>query len=287
MEQIKDMFFVDNEPQIVSEARKHIHEEFEDLEFYEDGHKYILHGQEITMSVSGVGHRFIRDPFNEQLQAERYAQKHVETAEYWIKQWRCNSFRATTLGTKTHEYGESLSYLLAGHPELIRPMILPQYNKEYNYLAPIHPKEESVMRFLTSIPKSMHLVTNEAKVYSGKNPAASKNLNELICGTFDMLYYYDGEGNAEKAGFIILDYKTNGNLYSEYNQKYGKTLLPPFDDIIEQDLGLYTIQLSLYSLMLEDIGIPVIDRRVVWLKADGEYEIISVSDVSQKLRNVL
>ena len=281
------MFTIKGEPHIVTETREMILKAFEDLEFYEEGHKYLLHGQEITLSVSGVGHRFIREPFNEKLQAARYAQKHGKTAEYWIKQWKCNSFRATTLGTKTHAYGESLGYLKVGHPELICPMIRPQYNETYNYLAPIHPKEEAVLKFMDELPCSYHLVINETKVYSGKNPDASKNLKELICGTFDMLYYYDGDGNPSKAGFMILDYKTNACLYSDYNRKFGKTLLPPFSNMIEEDLSLYTIQLSLYALMLEDIGIPIIDRKIVWLTNDGTYEIISVPDVSDKLRKFL
>lgn len=281
------MFTIIGEPHIVTETREKILKAFEDLEFYEEGHKYLLHGQEITLSVSGVGHRFIREPFNEKLQAARYAQKHGKTAEYWIKQWKCNSFRATTLGTKTHAYGESLGYLRAGHPELICPMIRPQYNETYNYLAPIHPKEEAVLKFMDELPGSYHLVLNETKVYSGKNPDTNKNLKELICGTFDMLYYYDGDGNPSKAGFMILDYKTNASLYSDYNRKFGKTLLPPFSNMIEEDLSLYTIQLSLYALMLEDIGISIIDRKIVWLTNEGTYEVISVPDVSNKLRNVL
>lgn len=281
------MFTIIGEPHIVTETREKILKAFEDLEFYEEGHKYFLHGQEITLSVSGVGHRFIREPFNEKLQAARYAQKHGKTAEYWIKQWKCNSFRATTLGTKTHAYGESLGYLRAGHPELICPMIRPQYNETYNYLAPIHPKEEAVLKFMDELPGSYHLVLNETKVYSGKNPDTNKNLKELICGTFDMLYYYDGDGNPSKAGFMILDYKTNASLYSDYNRKFSKTLLPPFSNMIEEDLSLYTIQLSLYALMLEDIGISIIDRKIVWLTNEGTYEVISVPDVSNKLRNVL
>ena len=281
------MFTIIGEPKIVTETREKILKAFEDLEFYEEGHKYLLHGQEISLSVSGVGHRFIREPFNEKLQAARYAQKHGKTAEHWIKQWKCNSFRATTLGTKTHAFGESLGYLKAGHPELICPMIRPQYNETYNYLAPIHPKEEAVFKFMDELPDSYHLVLNETKVYSGKNPDSSKNLKELICGTFDMLYYYDGDGNPSKAGFMILDYKTNASLYSDYNRKFGKTLLSPFSNMVEEDLSLYTIQLSLYALMLEDIGISIIDRKIVWLTNEGTYEIISVPDVSDNLRKVL
>ena len=280
------MFTIEGEPELVTATRAMILREFEDLEFYEEGHLYLLHGQSLC-SVSGIGHRFIREPFDEVAQSIRYAEKNGMTPAFWLQQWKQNAFRATTLGTKTHEFGESLAYLKAGHPELIRPSIQSQFMEEYGYLAPIHPKEEAICRFLCDLPSSMHLVLNETKVYSGKNPIPARNLKEQICGTFDMLYYYDGDGNPAKAGFVVLDYKTNASLYNEYNQRVHRTLLPPFDNYIEQDLSLYTIQLSLYALMLEDIGLPVIARRIVWLTNEGKYQMIPVPDVSEMLRTVL
>ncbi len=280
------MFTIHGEPQIVADSRKKILDEFADLEFYEDGHIYILNGNRLN-SVSGIGHRFISRPFDENRQAENYARKNGRDAAYWLLQWHRNSFRATTLGTKTHEFGESLGYLRSGHPEKITERIRPQYSQEYGFLAPIHPKEEAVVNFFNNMPDSYHLVLNETKVYSGKNPDPALNLKEQICGTFDMLYYYDGEGDESKAGFIILDYKTNGNLYNDFNRKKDIKLLPPFNDIFEESLGEYTIQLSLYALMLQDIGINVIDRRLVWLKDDASYEIIPLQDVSDRLRKVL
>ena len=250
------MFSIAGEPPTVTAARQRILREFEDLEFYEEGHIYLLHGESLC-SVSGIGHRFIREPFDEVAQSIRYAERNGMTAEYWLQQWKQNAFRATTLGTKTHEFGESLGYLKAGHPELIRPSIRAQYMEQYGYLAPIHPKEEAICQFMNDLPSSMHL------------------------------YYYDGDGNPDKAGFVVLDYKTNACLYSEYNQRVRRTLLPPFDNYIEQDLSLYTIQLSLYALMLEDIGLPVIARRIVWLTNEGKYQMIPVPDVSEHLRAVL
>ena len=281
----KDKFFtVPDEPAVVTEIRKKVLQEFEDLEFYEEGHRYVLNGQTLP-SVSGVAHRFIREPFDEEWQAMRYALKNGQTPDYWIQQWRQNSFRATTLGTKTHAYGESLGYLRAGMPERICPSIKSQYMSQYCFLAPIHPKEEAVLKFMNELPASMHLVLNEAQVYSGKNPCEERNLKERLAGTFDMLYYNDGS-DGQPEGFIILDYKTNANLTSEYNRKYGKMLREPFNALTEEDLSLYTIQLSLYALMLEDIGIPIIARRIVWLK-DSEYQILPVEDVSEKLRQTL
>jgi hypothetical protein len=38
---------------------------------------------------------------------------------------------------------------------------------------------------------------------------------------------------------------------------------------------------------LEDIGLKVIARRIVWLKDDGDYELIPLQDVTNRLRQVL
>lgn len=277
-------FSLPGEPSIAAEARRHILAAFSDLEFYHEGHRYILHGN-VLPSVSGVAHRFVREPFDEQRQALRYAERHGETPQHWIQQWRQNSFRAKTLGTKTHTYGESLGYLRAGLPERICPSMQAQYLPEYKFLAPIHPKEEAALKFMNEMPHSMHLVLNEAMVYSGKNPCKERNLNEQLAGTFDMLYYNDGT-DGQPEGFIILDYKTNANLVNDYNRKWGRVLREPFADMTEEDLSLYTIQLSLYALMLQDIGIPIIARRIVWLR-DCEYQVIPVPDLSEKLRTAL
>lgn len=280
---MNDFFTIPNEPHVVAEARMHILHEFEDLEFYEEGHRYVLNGQTLP-SVSNTVRSFIREPFDEQRQAVRYAERHGETPQHWIRQWKQNSFRAMTLGTKTHAYGESLGYLRAGMPERICPSIRAQYMPEYAFLAPIHPKEEAVLKFMDEMSDSMHLVLNEAKVCSGKNPSPERNLRNRIAGTFDMLYYNDGS-DGQPEGFIILDYKTNTNLANDFNRRFGRVLREPFADMTEEDLSLYTIQLSLYAAMLEDIGIPIISHRIVWLK-DAEYQIIPVKSVSDRLRAI-
>jgi hypothetical protein len=64
-------------------------------------------------------------------------------------------------------------------------------------------------------------------------------------------------------------------------------LLPPFEDLYDESLSLYTLQLSCYQIPLEDIGLKVIGRRIIWLKDDGTYEKISLQDVTQKLRKTL
>ena len=280
------MYTIDGEPQIVRETRKRILSAFADLQFLDEGHIYLLNGKELQ-SVSTIAHRFESRPFDVDKQAFSFAKKHGHSADYWKMQWNCHSFCSTSIGTKTHEFGESLAYLFNGHPEMILDRIKPQFYATYNYLAPLHPKEEAIIHFLEELPPSFHLVLNETKVYSGKNPDMTKNLKEQICGTFDMLYYYDGDGDETSAGYVVMDYKTNADLYNAYSREKHIMLLPPFEDLYQESLGIYTIQLSLYALMLEDIGLHIIDRILIWLKDDGTYERISTKDLTNQLREVL
>ena len=276
---------VEGEPKEVTEIRQMILSAFNDLEFYEKGHKYFLHGKELP-SVSSITHKF-QEPFDEDGVAERYAEKHGETKEYWQKKWHFNSFKATTCGTRVHSYGESLGWLLNGHKELITDDVRVQYHEETNQLAPIHPKEEAIVKFMEDLPSSYHLVLNEAKVFSGLNPNKELNPMQQYCGTFDMLYYYDGNGNPSKSGLVILDYKTNASLTSDFARNKGKMMYPPFEDLYAESLGNYTLQLNLYQIPLEDIGLKVIDRKLIHLKDDGSYEKVTIPNITEKLRKAL
>ena len=76
-------------------------------------------------------------------------------------------------------------------------------------------------------------------------------------------------------------------FYKDYARQRQITLLPPFYNIIDEDYGHYMIQMNLYALMLEDIGLPVIAKRIVWLKDDATYEIIDVPNIVDTLRKTL
>ena len=52
---MNNMFYIEGEPEIVSDTRKMILETFQDLEFYEDTHTYILNGLEL-LSASHIAH---------------------------------------------------------------------------------------------------------------------------------------------------------------------------------------------------------------------------------------
>lgn len=283
---IPGMFIVKDEPKEVTDIRAKILDSFKDLIFIEGPHIYTLYDKQLPSITTVIG-QFEKE-FDSDSAAERYAIKNGETKEYWLDQWKYKNLRATTTGTLVHEYGESMAYVLNGHPELITESCKSKYYPEKNWLIPTRGKELAIKKFWDDMPASYHFVLAETKVFTNINDMKTKKEDEIknqMAGTFDLLIYYDGEGNKDKAGLIIFDYKNNGSLYSDYNQKFNVTLLPPFDDtFIAEPKSVYTLQLSAYQIPLEDIGLKVIGRRLIWVKDDETYEKIPVIDVSKRIR---
>lgn len=278
---------VEGEPKEVTTIRNKILKEFKDLTFIEEGHKYFLNGQQLP-SVSEVTHKFCQYPFDSENQAEAYAEKHGETAQYWLDKWKFTNLKATTTGTLVHSYSESLAWVLNGHPELITEENKCKYIKDKNWLIPTRPKEEAALKFWNEIfaDKNTYFVLAETKVYTGKNKELT-NLKEDYAGTFDLLWYYKHPTDDSRSGLIILDYKTNGSLTNDFNRNLGRYFKEPFDTLYDESLSSYKLQLSAYQLPLEDIGLKVIGRRIIWLKDDGTYELIPIPDYTKDLRNAL
>ena len=99
--------------------------------------------------------------------------------------------------------------------------------------------------------------------------------------------YYKNPKDDSKSGLVIMDWKTNASLSSDYSRDKHKMLYYPFDEYYDENKSLYTIQLSCYQIPLEDIGLKIIGRRLIWLKDDGNYEIIKLDNATSKIRNVL
>lgn len=276
---------IQGEPQEVTEARSLILNSFDKLRFEEGPHKYYL-GDIEYRSVSDTIKQF-EQPSNWDVIAENYAKKNGETAVYWKDQWYYNNLKSTMTGTRVHSFLEGAGWQLNGHPELIPDDVKSQYIADKGWMIPFHNKEVAGLQALKDLHKHFWLVLNETKVYTGLNPDKKKNPKQPWAGTFDMLYYYDGCGDKDKAGFIICDWKTNKSLTNDFSRKRKTMMLPPFDNMIDEALSHYTLQFSCYQIPLEDIGLKVIARKLLWLKEDGTYEKINTPDMTKILRSSL
>lgn len=265
---------VEGEPKEVTEIRSKILDVFDGLEFVDEGHKYFLGDIELQ-SVSNVVSAF-ESEFDTEAKARAYAEKNGETPEYWIDQWKFKNLKATTTGTQVHGFSESLAWLHLNHPENIPEDQKYKFISDKGWLIPTRPKEESALKFWEEFPENLYVVLPETRIY---------NIGNTIkyAGTFDLLCYYDHPTDKSKSGLIVFDYKTNGDLYKDFSRTHDKRLKTPFQELFDEPYGGYTIQLSLYSIALEKVGLKTIGRRIIWFKDDGSYEIIPVKYVKNEI----
>lgn len=260
--------------------RQQILDTYSDIVFIEDAHKYFLGNQELT-PVTSLIHRFKEEVDWVKIR-KNYAEKHGLTPEYVKKMWDINNMIATNSGTHVHEFSESCFYFYSGKKD----EVLPNYKRqiEKGYFIPNSPKEIAAAKFWNDMMNTPGIIPmlSETRVYSS-------HLNGIYpyAGTFDLLMYYKNPKTG-KDGVIIMDYKTNSSLTNDYNREKGQCLEYPFNDLIEESLSEYRLQLGAYQIPIErELGIPVIGRRIIYLKEDGNYEMLKVDDISDRLFNAL
>lgn len=257
----------------VNECRDLIFNKFGDITFIEEGHKYLIGEQEYT-PVSNIIKMYEPEVDWDQ-KAASYAVKYGKRKEDVQKDWKLNNLKATISGTRTHEFGESYTNLLCGHPELICEQNRPQYIKEYDTMVATYPKEDAIKKFYDELEKYLHPVGAEFKLSTryikGSLP---------ICGTCDLLFY-----DSEKDSFVIGDWKTNKSLIKDYSRDHGIMMTGCVSNMVDEPLSHYTIQFNLYQKMIESIGLKITDRVLVWLKDDGTYEKIYIDKIPDNILN--
>lgn len=296
------------EPEEVAKIRENIKQSFSRLEFQEGPHKYYLHNDDGTTtelpSVSAMTHQF-QPHVDWDEKAEGVALKTNTTKEAVKRMWEENNVRATNNGTSVHLYAECFMHFFMGHPELISPIVMPQYEK--GYLIPYGIKQEGVLKFYEDlfVTDKIYPVMPEAQVYMG----LTEDYKDVkpYAGTFDMLFTYKASDGKWK--LLLYDWKTNKELESEFNRMvhgivtnpedkrhdkwmalYGKNggmALEPFTELYDEAFSYYIMQLSCYSMCLQQLGYEIADRKIIWLKDDGTYEKISVPDYTSKMRMAL
>lgn len=267
----------------IKKIREQILSAFKDLRFEGAEHRYFLGNREL-MCVSDVTHKF-HEEFDTDRIANNYAHKYGNTAEYWKAEWKRKADDAAAKGTLVHEFAESLMNVRQGNVGGIVESAMSAWNGKE--LVPRNAKECAVVEFFNrELSSNYYFVLAETRVYSGVNPGAPK-LKTDYAGTFDLLMYKVDVNKPENSGLVIFDYKTNKDLENSFSQRFGKMLYHPFGDMYDENLSLYTLQQSCYQIPLEDIGLKVIERNLVWLKDDGTYELKKLRNVTNTLRAVL
>lgn len=269
---------MENVKNICENTRQLLEEKFGNIQFIEEGHEYFIENEKYT-PVSTVISEY-EQPFDEDKVAENYARKNHRTKADVLKEWKFKNLKSTIGGSRVHEFGESYTNMVAGFPEKICEANRKQYVdcRGEMMLIPTFPKESAVKKFYDE--KNGYLIPVGAEFKLSTRYMGDRV--RKICGTCDLLFYEEdplfGEGQ-----FVLADWKTNASLTNDYKRKNGICMKFPFDNMIDDALSHYTLQFNLYRRMLESVGIKIGDMRLIWLKEDGDYEIVKIGKLNDSI----
>ena len=231
---------------------------FEDVKFEFDPklHKYTYEG-ETFISVTRFIQQFHK-PFEQDYWSKKKAEQAGVPQDWILAEWKKLNDYANEVGTDTHQWIEDY------------------FNKIWKPL----PTNADVIHRINKFNKiyakqlfKLEPLKFEVRVFSPK---------WRIAGMIDSLFIYRGK-------IYILDWKTNKDFTDDKHQKgtYEK-LLAPFHDHFKNHLNEYSIQLSLYSLILEEWGFQVGGAYIVHIgPGDEDAELYKVVDMRENLKTFL
>lgn len=220
---------------------------FQKLTFDEKEHKYFVDGKPLKYSVSGLVKKYVNDPNFSQIavNTDKRDKLPLGTTQ---KLWNGKSEAACAKGDKVHFFGEVYAF--------------------HRNIKPRCKQEEAVVKFWNELPKHIIPVFTELKMY---------HLKSMFGGTADIILY-----NTETKKFIIGDYKTNEDLFKNFQDK---KLEKPFSYKLDNPYNKYQIQFSYYQIMFEQTGYEVEKRCLIWLKPDGNYNMFFTEDLTETLKD--
>lgn len=230
---------------------------FNDTEFKFDPikHKYTYKGESF-ISVTTFIQQFHK-PFEKEYWSKRKAQEQGVPQEWILNEWQKINDYANEIGTETHEWIEDY------------------FNQKWRKLPTnidiIH-RINKFNKVYADILYKLEPLAQEVRVFSKK---------WKIAGMIDSLFIY-------RSKIFILDYKTNKKFDTDETLKYKERLLPPFNEYYKSHLSEYSIQLSLYSLILEEWGFEIGGAYIVYIGPDdGPAQIHKVIDMRENLKSFL
>lgn len=228
---------------------------FNDINFEFDPklHRYTYEGEPF-ISVTRFIQQFHK-PFEQDYWSKVKAEQAGVPQDWILAEWKKLNDYANEVGTDTHQWIEDY-FNQVWKPIPLNPDVLHRINK-FNHIYAKHLYKLEPLKF-------------EVRVFSKK---------WKIAGMIDSLFIYRGK-------IYILDWKTNKD-FTDDNHPKGKyeKLLAPFQDYYKNHLNEYSIQLSMYALILEEWGFQVGGAYIVHIGPGNEdAQMYKVTDMRENLK---
>jgi len=226
--------------------------DFADIRFYESTHKYYIGDQEL-LSVTRIIST-LKQPFQKDYWAKRKAEERGITVQEILAEWDANRDESIIRGNRVHAY---IQNALEGTSD----------GDQFLALNEKLPEESAFDNLWDKIKDRVSVRGCEWVVGDEKLG---------IAGMVDAFFL-----NNETGAYHVWDWKT-GKRFASSN-KYQK-LKPPFDDLDECELNTYSLQASLYRLIVErNSQYEVADSYIVHFQQDGHFRIYKALDLRERL----
>lgn len=226
-----------------------------DFKFEEKQHKY-TYGDDEFISVTTFIQQFHKK-FDTNYWSLRKSQEQGVPQEWIINEWQKINDYANEVGSDTHNWIEDY------------------FNKKWNKLPTNLDVINRINKFNVIYAEKLYKLEPlvfELRVFSKK---------WKIAGMIDSIFIYRGR-------LVILDWKTNKKFDTEETLKYKEKLFPPFQDYYKSHLTEYSIQVSLYALILKEWGFDVSSGYLVHIGPDEEpAKLYKCTDMTNILENYL
>ena len=228
--------------------------DYEDPEFKFDPikHRYTYSGDHF-ISVTQFISRFHKE-FDSDFWSKKKADERGLDQKEVLNEWKALNDRANFIGTSTHNWIEN--YFNRIFQDIPSDLDIVDRINKFNKIYATHLHKLTPIKF-------------EQRIFSKK---------WKIAGMIDSLFLY-------KDKLVILDWKTNKNFTT--SNVYGEKLLDPFIEFDRCHLTEYSIQLSLYSLILKEIGLDVKVAYLVYIGQNEEAQVHKCHDFTELLEDFL
>jgi len=224
-----------------------------DFVFDPEPHTYTLRGRELKSATTWL--KDFTEPFVSAERAPASARKAGCTVDEILARWEHNRW----VGTVTHEHIENY---YNGLPS-IGTETDPEVHLRYGKFLELHNRR---LHAFEPIGQEVRLFHEELG----------------LCGTCDNLSWLKAKEEA-----WVLDWKCTGAIGNDEDSQY-RRMRGPFKDLWDHKLNVYSLQISLYRLMLEAQFIPTAGGAIVWLPGgDTPARVIPALDYRERLRTLL
>lgn len=242
---------------------------FNKFTFFEEDHHYECNGKKVGISVTRLIEEY-SNPFEQQVLAEKVAIRDNKSVSEILEEWEYKNEFACEKGHFAHEYVQSLWSNMIYQEDIKSGL--------EDIKIPLNKIKQQAINFYNNFKDKFTHIQDEQLVGSEEYD---------ICSAVDHLFL-DENGNV-----WLIDYKTNSILKGynddEKNRRYTKKMLIPLQNIKDDSLNHYYLQLSIYKYLIEKYtNIKIYKTMIVYMSENIEnYELIETPYLMKEVELIL